>query len=890
MTTYNEILGKWVFQILLEHFKKQSQEGTSKLFIKVNGLSDTNVESLLKEIDEKQTKLNKFYYPNIRTIKYVEGYDNYKLKEVETSTWLRNYTLAGQALVIIINELTPEAQSLENLFAIDEAYLLSEFGLESLYSLLSEEFQLAAEEIDTLKEFFTMYSSLTDPQLRFILRFVEKLINLESPSIIEKIQTNLPELNLFRDKNLMIGTKGKKRLRSNFLLSNLQKPNGDLDTEKLQNNLYTFIETEEKNNFSDELWTGINPLEFEGKVIDFLNQKNLELLNYDFHVVESVLNFKTKIPLSEKIREALLESGNPNKEELEKIEEGITEIEKNQNPDAMQDFLEEFEDILSQNGKLDKIISRRIEKLRHPKDYLDLINALQYESFSLIEEYSESISSNVSFELTVHASKVTNAMGELLRIYLMNLSKVVPHIEFKENSLNSITLDENSNNEITFKLHLMADNQKLGSESFKVSGFEQLDILTFKDLIDENKVPYIKNYQEDEIESVDLKDIVHESVKGYLSIGQPGFNEHYNHFSGFLEEYSRVLKSVISSGVFSIDIQEFKKKLEDVLSGIAASVDVASHIYRYINYIGTIDTFDMKLGQRGFCDERVVTILNPIRLVSYISRYEQLEHQIADWISRCIKNDLEVVNIESYLEYVTEKTLNLAPRYFSSDGDDSFLIEVSEVLGEGQFILNTKRSENMDYLSNELSEELVKSVKNYFEVYPYAKDGLDILFLYCQSADIITKSIDALFSKYKKLNKLKITVHSTQAAVIHQKINLWIKQKEEYTNPDRFSKFPTLEVKVISGKDINEISSQINDHMIDADLVVLADYFGQSNQVKYEFDKIDVKQSDNWFNLVYKEPLLETESLKRISYVSEYLPSTLKSFYQLQYIFQKKRC
>lgn len=76
--------------------------------------------------------------------------------------------------------------------------------------------------------------------------------------------------------------------------------------------------------------------------------------------------------------------------------------------------------------------------------------------------------------------------------------------------------------------------------------------------------------------------------------------------------------------------------------------------------------------------------------------------------------------------------------------------------------------------------------------------------------------------------------------------------------------------------------------MIDADLVVLADYFGQSNQVKYEFDKIDVKQSDNWFNLVYKEPLLETESLKRISYVSEYLPSTLKSFYQLQYIFQKK--
>ncbi|WP_341357479.1 FtsK/SpoIIIE domain-containing protein [Rossellomorea sp. y25] len=888
MITYNDILGKWVFHILMEHFKEQSLEGTNKLFIKVNGLTDNNVHSLLKELDDKASKLEKFYSPNIRTIKPVRGFDQYKLKEIETSTWLRNYTFSGHALVIIINELTPEAQSLENLFAIDEAYLLSDFGLESLFSLLSEEFQLAAEEIETLKEFFTMYSSLTDPQLRFILRFVEKIVNQESPSIIEKIRTNLPELNLFRDQNLIIGAKGKKRLRSNFLLANLQKPNGDLDTEKLQNNLYTFIEAEEKNNFSDELWNGINPAEFEKKVIDFLNQKNLDLLTYDFNVVETVLNFKTKTTLPDKIRDALILNGNPTKDEIDKIEEGINEVEKNQNPDAMQDFLEEFEDELSQSAKLDKVISRRIEKLRHPKDYHDLINALQYETFSLIEENSDKVNKDSFFELTVYASKITTEMVETLHIYLNDISKVVPHIKFKERSLASITVDETTNNELSFKLHLMNDNETLGTETFKVRGFENLQLLSFKDEIEKLKIPHLKNYQEDEIEMLDVREMVHERVDGYLSIKQPGFEEHYNRFSGFLEEYSITIRNIMKFGVFSIDISKFKRELESVLSGVAASVDVASHIYRFINYIGSIDTLDVKLGQQGFCDERIVTILNPIRLVSYVSRYEKLDNQITDWIERSIKGDLEVVNIEDYLEYVTEKTLNLAPRYFSSDGDDSFLIEVSEILGEGQFILNTKRSENMDYLSNELSEELVKSVKNYFEVYPYAKDGLDILFLYCQSADIITKSIDALFSKHKNLNKLKITVHSTQAANIHQKINQWIKQKEEYTNPDRFSKFPTVEVKVISGSTINEISNQINAHMIDADLVVLADYFGQSNQVKYEFDKIEAKQSNDWFNLVYKEPLLETESLKRISYVSEHLPDTLKSFYQLQYIFQKK--
>jgi DNA segregation ATPase FtsK/SpoIIIE, S-DNA-T family len=888
MIAYNDILGKWVFHILLEHFKEQSLDGTNKLFIKVNGLTDENVRSLLKELDEKGSKLEKYYTPNIRTIKFVDGFDQYKLKEIETSTWLRNYTFSGNALVIIINELTPEAQSLENLFAIDEAYLLSDFGLENLFALLSEEFQLAAEEIETLKEFFNMYSSLTEPQLRFILRFIEKIVNQESPSIIEKIQTNLPELNLFRDQSLMVGAKGRKRLRANFLLANLQKPNGDLDTEKLQNNLYTFMEAEEKNNFTDELWNGINPTEFEEKVIDFLNQKNLDLLGYEFNVVETVLNFKTKTTLPDKIRDALIHNGNPSKAEIEKIEEGINEIEKNQNPDAMQDFLEEHEEQLSQSAKLDKVIFRRIEKLRHPKDYHDLINALQYETFSLIEENTDKISANAMFELTIHSTKITSLMAETLRVYLSGLSNVVPHIRFKEKSLNSITVDETANDELTFKLHLVNEGQTLGTESFKVRGFENLQLLTFKEAIEENKIPHLKNYQEDEVQLLDVREMVYERVDGYLSINQTGFEEHYRQFSGFLEQYSMTLREILKSGVFSIDISEFKKELENVLSGVSTSVDIASHIYRFINYIGSIDTLDVKLGQSGFCDERIVTIFNPIRLVSYISRYEKLDSQIADWIDRCINDDLEVTNLEDYLEYVTEKTLNLAPRYFSSDGDDSFLIEVNEVLGEGQFILNTKRSDNMDYLSNELSEELVKSVKNYFEVYPYAKDGLDILFLYCQSADIITKSIDALFSKHKTLNKLKITVHSTHAAGIHQKINQWIKQKEEYTNPDRFSKFPTVEVKVISGNSINEISNQINSHMIDADLVVLADYFGQSNQVKYEFDKVDVKESNDWFNLVYKEPLLETESLKRISYVSEHLPNTLKSFYQLQYIFQKK--
>ncbi|MBR8643843.1 hypothetical protein KEH51_00935 [[Brevibacterium] frigoritolerans] len=155
--------------------------------------------------------------------------------------------------------------------------------------------------------------------------------------------------------------------------------------------------------------------------------------------------------------------------------------------------------------------------------------------------------------------------------------------------------------------------------------------------------------------------------------------------------------------------------------------------------------------------------------------------------------------MDDYLGFIYEKTSNLAPRYFSTNNDRVFLIEQEERLGEGIFTLSSKPHQSTDTLVNELSEELGKTIKNYLEVYPYSKDGLDVLMLYCQSADIVTKCIDEIFKK-TKVNKLRLTVHSKQAAKIHGNLNKWIEQKEEYTKPQLGSKFPKLELNVISGK------------------------------------------------------------------------------------------
>src|SRR3954470_17066283 len=112
----DRLLAVWLNRVLLDHFKKQKSENTDKLFIKISGLTDINVTALLLKLKEEISTFNKLYDPIIRTIEKVDGYEEFSYREYETSTWLRNNTKHNQALVLVINKITPEAQSLENLF------------------------------------------------------------------------------------------------------------------------------------------------------------------------------------------------------------------------------------------------------------------------------------------------------------------------------------------------------------------------------------------------------------------------------------------------------------------------------------------------------------------------------------------------------------------------------------------------------------------------------------------------------------------------------------------------------------------------------------------------------------------------------------------------------
>ncbi|WP_054637884.1 hypothetical protein [Thalassobacillus sp. C254] len=87
---------------------------------------------------------------------------------------------------------------------------------------------------------------------------------------------------------------------------------------------------------------------------------------------------------------------------------------------------------------------------------------------------------------------------------------------------------------------------------------------------------------------------------------------------------------------------------------------------------------------------------------------------------------------------------------------------------------------------------------------------------------------------------------------------------EEFTNPIQNSRLPKVEINVISGGNLKEIKKEVEDHMVDTDLVVLTDYFGQGKQVQYQFELASNRENtEDWFQQPIKQPLLTVDSVKK---------------------------
>ncbi len=879
------LLGQWVAALALAYFEEQRQSGSDKLFTKISGIDKSAWTEVLQAFEESKQRMAACYEPVVRTLASVEGFEQYQCQEHETSTWLRNNNASGHALIILMNARSAEAQSLENIFTIDEARLLSAEGLEVLYSLLADSHRYYGEEMQAIKTFMAMYTQLSAPQLRNVLSFFAAIIEDSRLSVIDKIQGNLDQLMLFRDGKLEIRFgDGFNRLKKNYQLARMENKGKSVNKEGLADNLYTFIE---RTADGHELWQTIQPEQFREQALAFIHHHKLELLQYEYEVVEAALLFKTgKKKLGERLGDfkEQLEAGRQWTGEQESLLLETLEAidEHSPNPDKIQQFLDDFSEQLKIDPKLRKDLERKIHNQRRIKEYMELSDALLSECVLLLGEQSdEETTADSSFQLSVADAAISEANAQILRFHLMQVERLIPCISFDADSLHKP--HEKAKKDVELQLVLYRNGEQRDQTRFKLlhpaAG-------RLSELIDDFEngefIPYIQQYK-DSKRTVHAMDYIQEKIGGYRALGNSGIGEAADAFADFVAWYKENLLGALEEGIGSIELGQLERRLEKLLEQARHSHLSAHHVYQYISCLGALDSYDGRQADRvSSIQERTLTLLNPLRLLAYAKRLTMLGAELVKWTAGEQPELNDAGELSAYFQQQHEQTLHLFPRYFAMDGSaDSFLIECQERWGEGLFSLNGRQS-GQDRLIETFADEFLATVKTYLEVYPYAQDCLDLTFLYCPHEDYAKRAIDQIF-RHTGVRKVRMLIHSeAKAAVMYESLNGWICQDERYA--ERHNSFPRVEIQVLAEKSINAMMKLVSQSLIDADIGVLINYFGESSSVRHKLERVSVQPSDNWFDTVYREPSKRDEAAKRISLVSEKLPELMQSFYRVQYM------
>jgi S-DNA-T family DNA segregation ATPase FtsK/SpoIIIE len=885
----NLLLGQWIVELVFSYFKSQKKVHSDKLFIKVAGLDDHAWGSVLATFRNSEKELSAFYRPVIRTLRQLAGFDEYNCKSHETSTWLRNNTLSGHALLIFMNDVSAEAQSLENIFTIDEARLLNPDGLQTLYELLAHKHQIYGSELEELSNFIRLYSRITEPQLRHVLSFVSAVIADSQSSMIEKIHRNMNHLLLFRDSKFSNRANDFSRLKRNIQLARLEQDGRSLDKAQLIENMYSFIEKTTSSGDTHELWEQVHPDFFRKQVIAFINRQSYDLLRYELETISTALLFKVKKP---KINELIhdFKSSLENQEDWDNTKDKLfadtLEAINGRDPDTIQEFIEEFSTELEDHKKLKKDLERIVNKQRQLAEYKDLSEAILQESIRMLDEYSseqeEVLIRDIHFKLSLN-SPVSNEEQDLYRFHLMNLHCLTKYVSFDEKSFRESTSTAKTN-ETAFKLELIVNNTTVDESKFKlIDAFSGALTSMLDQYKDGGFIPYICKHMGDEIRSLNIIEVVRDRVSGYVATGNTTMEEAADGFYQFVGWYNDQIKRSLKSGICSIDFATFELKLEELLREVHKSANIAIHVYQHLNYIGVLDEFDTKINEKiGHTQRRTVTLLNPLRLLSYSKRLAHIQSSIDEWHSQQQTTISSVADIEAFIQQKCDEVSQLAPRYFVVEGvQDLFLIEQQEAMGEGYYTLNGDNSGENQKVET-FSEEILATVKSYLDVYPYARDCLDIVFIYCPHAEYVIRAVD-LILKSTKVQKVRAVVHSdSKGAELHDQLNNWMNLDSYHT--ERFNSFPRVEVQVIAEQSINTLMQTLQQYLVDADIGVMIDYFGSSSNVKYRLEKVNVVDSDNWFHAVFKEPFKRDDRVKRVNFISEKLPKVLQFFYQMQVI------
>lgn len=926
-TTQKEtIIGHWIARHLLNYLKDHKNKNAEKVLIKIEGINEEYFPAILNALLESQNQFEEFYSPLIRTIKQIEGFNSFVLNENENGVWLRNNVKSNEALILLMNERTPEAQSLKDIVSIDETQLLSIDGFSSLDQSLHEKGYLEPHQIKDLLRLIGayQYKDELDLQLSMLIAYVENVIQEKEESnetfkvILGK---SLPYFRLFKDEHLKFESIEALRtqLRKNFLLSHLRKTMVNyLDSEKLIKNVDSFIVNEEKTKYSNEVWNEFNDeVHFLEKAMQFIERRNNDLLSLvSYNDAERIFGFKVSNSLKDKLnntRDNLLDNFASKIYQAETIEQenqlkqqkmeaesrfdrGVEAVNNKNDLESIRSFRQDYEQELEQENILKKVINIE-NKLENPSEYIDIFEAVLSEGLVMLEEIDhEQFNGNLSFEISVdHNLEISEEQARFFNFHLKSLSMLSSNIIV----LSDLRGSEEVSKEIEVlpvTLRLLRNEESLAKSVLKIDAS--------RPLIENSFSKFINQIQSGFLQSIVVKKgtPVEQDFRSYLkdqhrytSMTDKRLLKPIEQFELYNKEYTTILQSIISEerGMTIDDLNQVASLSQAFLNCSEYDVDSVRKIYSLINEIGTINIVETKNSKQTEVERKLVSVFNPIRFIAYgfkLIHFGNLLSNLSDTSDG--RNKIQdVEDLKQYKEYLRGSFTNLAPSYYvSREGNHLFVQD--EFYGQGTY-LEGGEIESVASQATSFAKEIEKVAHDYVRVYPYASDCLDVLFLYVTNLEFVKKSVEQIL-KNESIKKLNVTIHSpARAAMLYDEINQWIQSQEEYMNAvDSFGEFPRLEINVLPFSDPKTLEEKLDSSMLDFDLAVFIDYFGQQDNLKipHQFYPESYQECDltdkNWVFYENREFKAIKEGTRLINYVSPHQPKLMQQFYNMQAILK----
>ncbi|TCI43398.1 DNA translocase FtsK [Exiguobacterium sp. SH3S2] len=927
-TSHKEtIIGHWISQYLLNYLKDHKNKNAEKVLIKIEGINEDYFPAILNALLEGENQLKHFYQPVIRTIKQIDGFDSFVLNENENGVWLRNNVKSNEALILLMNERTPEAQSLKDIVSIDETQLLSSEGLDSLDQSLHENSYLEPHQIKDLMRLIGayQYKDELDLQLSMLIAYLEDIIkekNTSEAPFKTILGTQLPHFRLFRDEYLKFESVDalRKQLRKNFLLSHLRKTMVSyLDPEKLAKNVENFMSNEAKTNYSTEIWNNFNDeVHFFEKAMQFIERKNNELLSLvSYTDAERIFGFRVSNSLKDKLnnaRDTLIDKYAMAIELAETVEEenqlkqqkmdaenrfdkGVEAVNSKNDLDSIRAFREEYEEELEKEGILKKVVNIE-NKLENPSEYIDVFEAVLSESLVMLEEVEhEQFEGNLSFEVSIDDNlELSEKQAAFFNFHLKSLSMLSSNIIVLSHLKGVEDVSKDVEN-LTVTVRLLRNEEPLAKTEFKIDAGEAISENSFSQFINQIQSGYLQHIdvKRGTPSEKDFRDYLSDQKK-YTSLTDKRLLEPIQQFDTFNKEYTKLLQTILNEerGTTIDDLEKITRLTQEFLNCSEADVDGVRKIYSLLNDIGTINIVETKNSKQSEVERKIVSVFNPIRFIAYGYKLVHFGKLIADLsdTSHGRNKIQDVEDLKQYKEYLRGSFTNLAPSYYvSREGHHLFVQD--EFYGQGTY-LEGGEIESVASQATSFAKEIEKVAHDYIRVYPYTADCLDILFLYVTNLEFVKKSIEQILKK-DSVRKLNVTIHSpARAAMLYDEINQWIQSQEEYMNAvDVFGEFPRLEINVLPFSDSKTLEEKLDSLMLDFDLAVFIDYFGQQDNLKipHQFYSethkecgLDDKQWAFYENREFKSV---KEGTRLISYVSPTQPKLMQQFYNMQAILKE---